>query len=51
VNVFMFAIGLGSGTVRRLESEPTDANEPIGIIITQNCNSIFFEMNLFTILP
>jgi hypothetical protein len=27
-NVFMFAIGRGSGTARRFESGPTDANEP-----------------------
>jgi hypothetical protein len=31
VNVFMFALVLGSGTARRFESNPTDANEPSGI--------------------
>src|SRR4030088_134466 len=31
VNVFMFALALGSGTARRFESNPTDANEPSGI--------------------
>jgi hypothetical protein len=31
VNVFMFALILGSGTVGRLESKPEDANEPSGI--------------------
>jgi hypothetical protein len=31
VNVFMFALALGSGTARRLESRPVDANEPSGI--------------------
>src|ERR1700688_899811 len=31
VNVFMFALALGSGTARRLESNPADANEPSGI--------------------
>src|SRR5947207_14733824 len=28
VNVFIFAFGLGSGTARRFESKPPDANEP-----------------------
>jgi hypothetical protein len=27
----MFALALGSGTARRFESKPTDANEPSGI--------------------
>ena len=31
VNVFMSALVLGSGTARRFESNPTDANEPIDI--------------------
>src|ERR1700716_1692793 len=31
VNVFMFALALGSGTARRLDSKPTDANEPSAI--------------------
>jgi hypothetical protein len=30
VNVFMFALALGSRTARRFESNPTDANEPSG---------------------
>jgi hypothetical protein len=30
VNVFMFALALGSSTARRFESNPTDANEPSG---------------------
>jgi hypothetical protein len=31
VKVFIFALVLGSGTARRLESFPLDANEPGGI--------------------
>jgi hypothetical protein len=31
VNVFMSALVLGSGTARRFESNPTDANEPSDI--------------------
>jgi hypothetical protein len=56
VKIFIFAIGLGSGVARRLESGPADANEPIDISIlkpgsttaTANFRNVFSHYSLVT---
>jgi hypothetical protein len=55
VKVFMFDWSRGSGTARRFESVPADANEPSDISNAQtrqeNGNRDFFQMDVLTILP